>query len=63
MYVEGQRESAKSTFLGLALECWKICYQKADFICNICYNKTKATAFNKMLASELSLNKKIIADF
>lgn len=63
MYVEGQRESAKSTFLGLALECRKICYQKADFICNICYNKTKATAFNKILAAELSLNKKIIGDF
>ena len=63
MYVEWQRESAKSTFLGLALECWKICYQKADFICNICYNKTKATAFNKMLAAELSLNKRIKSDF
>lgn len=53
LYVEWHRESAKSTFLGVALELWKICYNKTKFICNLCYDKRKAKAFNSVLVSYL----------
>ncbi|MDD3302271.1 MAG: hypothetical protein PHN31_01850 [Candidatus Gracilibacteria bacterium] len=63
LYVEGQRDSAKTTILGMAFEIWKICYNKADFICNLCYDKDKAKAFNKLIAQELINNKQIKADY
>lgn len=58
LYVEWHRESAKSTILGVAFECWKICYRKARFICNLCYDKRKARSFNMIVSN--SLNSKFI---
>lgn len=62
-YVEWHRESAKTTILWVAWEVRKICYRKARFICNLCYDRKKATAFNKIILNELLTNKKIINDF
>jgi len=47
----------------MAFEIRKICFEKCDFICNLCYDKNKARAFNKMIAIELLQNRKIINDF
>ncbi|MDR3169844.1 MAG: hypothetical protein LBU27_09210 [Candidatus Peribacteria bacterium] len=63
LYVEGHRDSAKTTILGIAYECRKICYSKANFLCNLCYDKTKAKAFNFIIANILVSNKRIIDDF
>ena len=63
LYVEGSRWFAKSTILWMALEIWKICYKKCNFICNLCYDKKKAKAFNKMIVKELLQNKDLTTDF
>ena len=42
IYCEGHRESAKTTLLGIAYEARLICYKKARFICNLCYDAEKA---------------------
>jgi len=63
LYVEWHRESAKTTILWMAFEIWKICYEKTDFICNLCYDKDKAKSFNKLIAQELIHNNLIEEDF
>ncbi|MBF0932120.1 MAG: hypothetical protein HXJ92_01805 [candidate division SR1 bacterium] len=63
IYCEGHRESAKTTLLGIAYEARLICYAKARFICNLCYDAQKAKGFNFMLANVLGNNQKIIQDF
>jgi hypothetical protein len=47
----------------LAFVVWNICFERTNFICNLCYDKKKARAFNKLIAIELLQNKKIINDF
>lgn len=63
MYVEWHRESAKTTILWMAYEIWCICYQKRNFICNLCYDKDKAKSFNKLIAQELIHNVLLLQDF
>ena len=63
IYCEGHRESAKTTLLGIAYEAWTICYKKARFICNLCYDAEKAKWLNFMLANMLGNNQRIIEDF
>lgn len=63
IYCEGHRESAKTTLLGIAYEAWTICYKKARFICNLCYDAEKAKWLNFMLANMLGNNQRIVEDF
>lgn len=63
LYIEWHREAAKTTIMWLAFEIWKIAYNKSDFICNLCYDKQKAKAFNKMIVMELLQNKLLREDF
>lgn len=63
IYCEGHRESAKTTLLGIAYEAWLICYKKARFICNLCYDAQKAKGFNFMLANVLGNNQRLVNDF
>lgn len=63
IYCEGHRESAKTTLLGIAYEAWLICYKKARFICNLCYDAQKAKGLNFMLANVLGNNQRIVDDF
>lgn len=58
IFVKWHRESAKTTILWVALECWKICYHKCDFIANLCADKRKAKAFNVAVIN--MLNSKLI---
>lgn len=63
IYCEGHRESAKTTLLGIAYETRLICYTKARFICNLCYDAEKAKGLNFMLANMLGNNQRIMQDF
>lgn len=63
IYCEGHRESAKTTLLGIAYEARLICYKKARFICNLCYDAQKAKGLNFMLANVLGSNQRIVDDF
>lgn len=63
IYCEGHRESAKTTLLWIAYETRLICYNKARFLCNLCYDAQKAKGLNFMLANVLGNNKRIIEDF
>lgn len=63
LYVEAHRDAAKTTLIGIVTEIWKICFNKAQFYCNVCYDKRKAKALNKIIANILLTNKKIKDDF
>jgi len=62
IYIEGCRGIAKTTILWMAFEIWKICYKKTSFICNLCYDKKKAIAFNRMIVTELVTNIKLVGE-
>lgn len=63
IYCEWHRESAKTTLLWIAYETRLICYNRARFLCNLCYDAQKAKGLNFMLANVLWTNRKIINDF
>lgn len=63
IYIEWHRELWKTTIMGMAYELRLIYYKKVNFVCNLCYDKAKARALNKLVMTEMIKNKLLINDF